>query len=123
MTIPEMSLRSLRKAIRNNEISFPSQVPIFLCQSRADIQWRLVILYFVCNWSCCRLGQRYAITSVRVRQIISSWVQRASFLGYLQEIPPVTCLSPNLLLGLPLQLHDYGTDSLHVPLSELVERL
>jgi hypothetical protein len=88
MTIGEMSLRRLRLAIQNQEVSFPSQVPVFPCQSRAEIQWRLVELYFVRNWSCPDLGQRYDITMERVRQLISQWVRRATLLGYLQEIPP-----------------------------------
>ena len=82
-----MGLRRLRAAIQNQEISFPSQVPVFACQSRSEIQWRLVELYFIRNWSCTNLGQRYGVTMERVRQLISQWVQRAAVLGYLQEIP------------------------------------
>ena len=82
-----MGLRRLRTAIQNHEISFPSQVPVFACQSRSEIQWRLVELYFIRNWSCTDLGQRYGVTMERVRQLISQWVQRAAVLGYLQEIP------------------------------------
>jgi hypothetical protein len=85
--IAQMSLRKLRTAIHNNEISFPSQVPIFLCQPRADIQWRLVELYFVHNWSCQDLGQRYGVAMERIRQLLAHWVRRAVALGYLQTIP------------------------------------
>jgi hypothetical protein len=85
--IAQMSLRRLREAIQNNKVSFPSPVPTFACQSRADIQWRLVELYFVRNWSCPKLGERYGVTMERVRQIIFAWVQRAIVLGYVQEIP------------------------------------
>ena len=85
--IEQLSLRRLRAAIQKDEISFPSQVPVFDRQSRADIQWRLVELYFVCNWSCADLGRRYGVSMERVRQLISQWVRRAAFLGYLQEIP------------------------------------
>ena len=84
-----MGLRRLRAAIQNHEISFPSQVPVFACQSRSEIQWRLVELYFIRNWSCTGLGRRYGVTMERVRQLISQWVQRAAVLGYLQEIPGV----------------------------------
>jgi hypothetical protein len=87
MEIVNMGLRRLRAAIQNQEISFPSQVPVFACQSRSEIQWRLVELYFIRNWSCTNLGQRYGVTMERVRQLISQWVQRAAVLGYLQEIP------------------------------------
>ena len=89
MKITEMSLRHLRGEIQSSKISFPSQVPVFACQSRVDIQWRLVELYFVHNWSCPDLGQRYGVTMERVRQLISQWVKRATVLGYLQEIPTV----------------------------------
>lgn len=90
MNIARLSLRRLREAIQNHEVSFPSQVPTFACQSRADIQWRLVELYFVRNWSCLQIGERYGITLERVRQLISNWKQRAIVLGYLQEIPPAS---------------------------------
>jgi hypothetical protein len=86
MEINQMGLRRLRAAIQNHEISFPSQVPVFACQSRSEIQWRLVELYFIQNWSCTDLGQRYGVTMERARQLISQWVQRAAVLGYLQEI-------------------------------------
>ncbi len=89
VTIPEMNLRRLRSAIQNHEISFPSQVPVFVCQSRSDIQWRMVELYFIRNWSCAALGGRYGVTMERARQVISQWVRRAALLGYLQEIPAV----------------------------------
>jgi hypothetical protein len=88
MDIAQTSLRRLRTAIQNSEVSFPSQVPIFVCQSRADIQWRMVELYFVHNWSCGRLGERYGVAMERIRQLISQWVRRAAAVGYLQEIPP-----------------------------------
>ena len=81
------SLQFLRKAIRANQVVFPSPVPVFACQHRADIQWRLVELYFVQGWSCSRLGERYNVTDRRIQQLIQRWVQRARALGYLQPIP------------------------------------
>ena len=81
------SLQFLRKAIRANQVVFPSPVPVFACQHRADIQWRLVELYFVHGWSCSRLGQRYRVTDRRIQQLIQRWVHRARALGYLQPIP------------------------------------
>ena len=87
MNIAQMSLRQLRAAIQNNEASFPSQVPTFACQSRADVQWRLVELYFVRNWSCSKVAARYGVTLERARQLIQNWVKRAIAVGYLQEIP------------------------------------
>jgi hypothetical protein len=84
-----MSLRRLRKAVQNNQVSFPSPVPVFVCHARPDIQWRMVALYFVRNWSCSDLGERYGVGRARAGQILSNWVQRAIVLGYLQEIPAV----------------------------------
>jgi hypothetical protein len=98
-----MSVRRLRGAIQNSKISFPSQVPVFERQSRSDIQWRVVELYFVRNWSCLQLGDRYGVGSMRIRQVISQWVRRAAMLGYLQEIPPVveTLGNPALTPAMP----------------------
>jgi hypothetical protein len=83
----QASLQYLRKAIRANRVVFPVPVPIFPCQHRADIQWRLVELYFVHGWSCTHLGQRYKVTDRRIQQLIQRWVARAKALGYLQAIP------------------------------------
>jgi hypothetical protein len=80
----------LRKAIRNNRVAFPAQVPVFACQHRADIQWRLVSLFFVQGWSAERLAQRYKVSSRRIHQLLRLWVNRAFALGYLQEIPPIS---------------------------------
>jgi two-component system, OmpR family, KDP operon response regulator KdpE len=94
VNLVHLGLRRLRAAIRNGEVSFPSQVPIFNRQSRADIQWRLAGLYFLRNWSCTALGRRYAVTMERVRQMLSHWVRRAIALGYLQEIPAASPWDP-----------------------------
>lgn len=83
-----MSLDRLRRAIRTNRISFPSQVPVFLHQSKPDVQWRLVALFFIHNWSSTKLGPRYGLCVGYVRELISRWVRRAAACGYLQEIPP-----------------------------------
>jgi two-component system KDP operon response regulator KdpE len=89
-----LSLRRLRKAIQNGLVSFPSQVPVFARESRPDIQWRLVELYFVRNWSCSDLGQRYGVSMERVRQLLSAWVRRSALIGYLQEIPAQSQRTP-----------------------------
>jgi len=105
VNIAQISLRRLRAAIQNQEVSFPAQVPIFECQSRSDIQWRLVELYFVRNWSCPQLGERYGVTMERARQLISQWVQRAIVLGYLQEIPAAA-----VSLEAPAPVYELGLD-------------
>ena len=84
--VPERLAR-LREAIRNREISFPAQVPSFPRQHSAEIQWRVVALYFVSGWTCEELADRYHVTSSRIRQLLRRWVECARALGYLQDIP------------------------------------
>jgi hypothetical protein len=80
-------LHDLRAAVRGNRFTFPAQAPVFACQSRAEIQWRVAVLYFVRGWSCLQLGNRYSVTPNRIRQLLYKWVERAMALGYLQQIP------------------------------------
>lgn len=91
----------LRAAIRANHISFPAPVPVFASEFRADIQWRLVELYFVRGWSPGRLAERYKITSSRVRQSLRSWVRRARTMGYLQPVPAAEDIRPALVFAVP----------------------
>jgi hypothetical protein len=81
-------LAHLRVAIRKSRVTFPAQAPIFRSQYRADVQWRLAVLYFVHGWSCQKLSGRYGVSSGRVRQAIRHWADRAAQLGYLQRIAP-----------------------------------
>jgi len=97
--ITEMRLRDLRAAVQGNRISFPSQIPLFARQSRADVQWRVAGLYFVQNWSCADLAKRYGVTTGRIRQLLSQWAKRAAVLGYLQEIPATANAAPGLAAG------------------------
>ena len=82
-----LRLDDLRDGIRANRINFPSPVPIFACQHRVDIQWRVVDLYFLRGWSCTQIGERYNVTSNRIQQLLRRWVNRAKALGFLCEIP------------------------------------
>src|ERR1700732_5353213 len=86
MNIPQMRINALRTAIQANKVSFPAQTPCFN-QSRADIQWRLVQLYFVRGWNCVHLARRYNLTRQRIEQLLAQWVDCASKLGFLQEMP------------------------------------
>ena len=79
-------LADLRRAVQENRVSFPAQVPRFPQQYRSEVQWRLVVLYFVLGWSCAQLGERYHVTSRRVRQSIRQWVDQAEALGYIGEV-------------------------------------
>jgi hypothetical protein len=90
-TLPQdlvgLRLDELRIAIRSNQVTFPSQVPTFPKRDRADLQWRLVQLYFVLGWNCESIGAKYGLRHRRVRQILSVWKRRAIALGYIQSIP------------------------------------
>ena len=81
------SVRGLRAAIRNERLSFPSQVPVFPNLHRPDIQWRIVSLYFVRGWSRCRIAERYRMTEKRVGQLLRQWMERAISRGYVDRIP------------------------------------
>jgi hypothetical protein len=84
--LSELPIAALRDAIRRNQVTFPSQVPTFPRHDRADLQRKLVQLYFVFDWSYPKIGARYALSSVRVRQILHVWTKRAVELGYIQSV-------------------------------------
>ena len=88
--IPERtawSLRFIREAIRSRRISFPSQVPVFAHLHRTDIQWRIVLLYFIQGWPCQRIAARYGMTRERVMQLLRQWTSRAMTRGYIDCVP------------------------------------
>jgi hypothetical protein len=74
--------------VRQNRISFPSQLPTFAKHDRPDVQRKAAQLYFLFGWSCGRIAQRYALPRQRIQQILSTWKRRAIQMGYIQEIPP-----------------------------------
>jgi hypothetical protein len=80
------NLRIIRSGVRRHELSFPSQVPIFGHLHRTDIQWRVVLLYFVQGWSSGKIAERYSVTRRRVVQLLRQWTSRAIALGYLCSI-------------------------------------
>jgi len=82
-----VSLCNLRAAIRENRVSFPSQVPIFPKHDRPDLQRQMVLLYFVLGWNCDAIGDRYGLIRQRVQQILNTWKRRAAQTGYIQHIP------------------------------------
>jgi len=81
-----VSLHSLRKAVQANRVAFPIPIPIFAKQQRADIQWRVVDLYFVRGWSSKQLATRYDVSDRRIQQLLQHWVIRAKSVGFLQAI-------------------------------------
>jgi hypothetical protein len=88
MQVEKLTNQALRAAICGNQVSFPAQVPVFEKQTRPDVQWRVVQLYFVRGWSFVDIARRYGVTPQRVMQIVTIWRMRAVALGYIQEIPP-----------------------------------
>jgi len=76
----------LRKALRSNIVSFPSQVPVFLKQPPADVQWRVVLLFFVRGWSSSLIGARFGVPKHQIWRILKDWSIRALTLGYVQVI-------------------------------------
>jgi len=84
----EMRLDHLRKAIRGNQVTFPSQVPMFTKHDRPDLQQKLTQLYFVLGWSAAKIGARFGISRLRVQQILNTWKRRAVEVGYIQSVPP-----------------------------------
>src|SRR5579863_10265227 len=81
-------INCLRDSIQANRVHFPMPIPSFPYQYRADIQWRLVELYFIRGWSTKRIAERYGVTSRRIQQSLQHWVVSAMERGYLQAIPP-----------------------------------
>jgi hypothetical protein len=74
----------LRHAIRCNQVSFPAAVPVFPRQSRADIAWRVALLYFVRGWSMNGIAGRYRVSRERAGQIVNRWRSLAVSAGYIQ---------------------------------------
>jgi len=96
-------LPCLRQAVQENRVAFPAPVPVFAHEYRADVQRRLVELYFIRGWSFCRLGGRYKVTAGRVRQTIRRWVEHATALNYLQSIAAEdACLPARQTAGKPV---------------------
>jgi len=92
--VEEMSLDDLRRAVRENRVSFPSQAPTFLKHERPDLQWKFAQLYFVLGWNCPDIAERYGLIRQRVQQILNTRKHRAVQTGYIQFIPPADDLGP-----------------------------
>jgi hypothetical protein len=87
-----MKLTMLRKAIRNNHVSFPSQIPMFVRNAPGNLQRYSVQLYFLRGWNCGRIARRYGYSRFYIWQLVNEWRRHAVFLGYLQAIPPARVL-------------------------------
>jgi len=94
-SIAAWSLRYMRREIRSHCISFPSQVPVFPHLPRIDIQWRIVLLYFIRGWSTQTIAIRYGMSRKRVMQLLKQWISQAIVSGYVDRIPSETeCVEP-----------------------------
>ncbi len=79
---------TLRRAIRGNIVSFPSQIPTLLKCPPAVTQWRIVLLFFVRGWSSSKIAARLSVPRHRIWKILNGWSVRALALGYIQVIDP-----------------------------------
>lgn len=87
----------LRRAVRRNIVSFPALVPPLLKTPSNDVQWRVVLLYFVRGWSSVEIGARFLVPKHQIRRILRDWSVRALALGCMVIVDPeafrVCCLS------------------------------
>jgi hypothetical protein len=78
----------LRRAIRGNIVSFPAQMPNFLKRPSAEMQWRMVVLFFVRGWGAAKVAERFHVPKHRVWTLLNEWSVRAIALGHIQVIDP-----------------------------------
>jgi hypothetical protein len=96
-TLDQAGNRVVRAGIRNNLITFPSEVPVFKKTTRPDLQAKIAVLYFVMGWSTERIGERYRIGRQRVSQIVTTWRIRAVRQGFIQVINETTLVPVHFL--------------------------
>jgi hypothetical protein len=87
-----IKLTVLRKAIRSNRVSFPSQIPTFVRSAPGNLQRYSVQLYFLNGWNCGMIARRYGYSRFYIWQLVNEWKKHAVSLGYLQAIPPAGVL-------------------------------
>jgi hypothetical protein len=102
MELSAVRLDLLQSAVRNNEVSFPAQVPVFVKHATPQLQCHVVQLYFVSGWSCQDIARRYGFARNYIWQIVNEWRRHAVALGYIQEIPPMPAFVPPVFV-LPVQ--------------------
>jgi hypothetical protein len=78
----------LRRAVRQNIVSFPSQISAFLKRPTADMQCRVVLLFFVRGWSSIDIATRFSVPKHVIWGILNEWSIRALALGCIQVIDP-----------------------------------
>jgi len=102
LNLNQLKLDQLQEAIRTNQVSFPSQVPVFIKHADGKLQCRVVLLYFVLGWSCDKIAKRYGFTRQHIWQTVSEWRRHAVALGYVQAIPPPEVLMPLRSAGMTI---------------------
>jgi hypothetical protein len=80
--------RSLRWAIQQNLVSFPSQLPALMAHQGTDVAERVALLYFVRGWPVRKICDRYDLENYAVKKMLSEWRARAVAAGYIQDIHP-----------------------------------
>jgi hypothetical protein len=88
MTLAFLRNGLLRNAITRNLVSFPSQIRPFAKRTVADLQVRVVQLYFVHGWPVRRICDRYKLRKDTVHKLLTQWRIRAIESGCIQEIEP-----------------------------------
>jgi hypothetical protein len=88
MDIALMGNTLLRSAIRQNLVSFPSQIPTLMRRQGGDVPERVVQLYFLRGWSVRNICERYRLNKAMVQKLLSEWRIRAVSAGYIQGIHP-----------------------------------
>ncbi len=86
--LSDLENRALRKAVQENLVSFPAQIPAFERQSQPDLQRKIVILYFARGWSMDDIAERYGLGRQRMGQILTAWRISAVREGYVSAIIP-----------------------------------
>jgi hypothetical protein len=99
MELDSVRLDLLQSAIRANEVSFPSQVPVFVRHAPPALQCRVVQLYFIHGWSCGKIAKRYGFVRNYIWGVVNEWRRHAVSLGYIQVIPPMPSLEEAPLMS------------------------
>jgi len=102
--IREMDISNLRRAIRANWVSFPSQIPTLPHCGQPGLEHKIVLLYLVMGWNCTRIAARYGLVHQEVRCVLNAWKLRAANAGYIQHIPPAEVMSQLAILGSPVHV-------------------
>ena len=79
---------ALRRALRGNLVSFPARIPILLKEPPADMQWRLVLLFYVRGWSWADIAVRFNVPKHQIKERLNEWSARALARGHIQIIDP-----------------------------------